>query len=135
VPGEQRLRALRVALVDLDHDPEPGRLALDGARREQAGVVGDRGAPVHPERVADAGDHEQQADVRVREDVAERVGDPVAGVLEHARAKLDVGDLAGAVAEVGALQGAPAQAMAAWLAQARSLLEARAALATWAAAG
>jgi len=35
--------------------------------------------PVDAERVADAGDHEQQADVRVDEDVAQRVGDPVAG--------------------------------------------------------
>jgi hypothetical protein len=73
--------------------------------------------------------------VTIRQGDRVLVGDPVAGVLEHARAKLDAGDLAGAVAEVGALQGAPAQAMAAWLAQARSLLEARAALATWAAAG
>ena len=43
--------------------------------------------------------------------------------------------LPAAVAEVATLQGAAAQAMSAWLAQARSLLEARAALAAWAASG
>ena len=63
------------------------------------------------------------------------VGDPAAGVLAHARAALDAGDLAAAAAEVATLQGASAQAMGAWLAQARSLLEARAALAAWAASG
>ena len=63
------------------------------------------------------------------------VGDPAAGVLAHARAALEAGDLAAAVADVATLEGAAAQAMAAWLAQARSLLEARAALAAWAASG
>ncbi len=63
------------------------------------------------------------------------IGDPAAGVLARARAALDAGDLATAAADVGTLQGAPAQAMAAWLAQARALLEARAALASWAASG
>jgi hypothetical protein len=63
------------------------------------------------------------------------VGDPVAGVLERARADLDAGGLAAAVSEVATLQGAAAQAMASWLTQARSLLEARAALAAWATAG
>jgi hypothetical protein len=63
------------------------------------------------------------------------IGDPVAGVLERARAALDAGDLAEAVSQVASLQGAPAQAMAGWLGQARSLLDARAALAAWAASG
>jgi hypothetical protein len=56
-------------------------------------------------------------------------------VLEHARIALEAGDVAAAVAEVGTLQGAAAQAMAGWLAQARALLDARAALAGWAASG
>ena len=63
------------------------------------------------------------------------VGDPAAGVLERARTALDAGDLAGAVAAVDSLNGAAAQAMAGWLAQARALLDARAALAEWAAHG
>lgn len=68
------------------------------------------------------------------------VGNPVAGLLARAQRALDAGDLAGAVSAVDALQGdaaqaAAAQAMAPWLAQARSLLDARAALATWAANG
>ena len=63
------------------------------------------------------------------------VGNPAAGLLARAQRALDAGDLAGAVAAVGALQGAAAQPMAPWLAQARSLLDARAALAAWAANG
>ncbi len=63
------------------------------------------------------------------------VGDPAAGLLATAQTELDAGDLAGAVRSVGALTGSAAQAMAGWLAQAKALLEARAALATWAAQG
>lgn len=73
--------------------------------------------------------------VTVRQGDRVLVGDPTAGVLEQARAALDAGDLAGAVASVASLQAAPAQAMASWLGEARGLLEARAALAAWAAAG
>ncbi len=76
---------------------------------------------------------ETQDLVTVRQGDRVLVGDPAAGVLERARAALDAGDLAGAVAAVGTLTGAPAQAMAGWLADARALLEARAALAEWAA--
>jgi hypothetical protein len=63
------------------------------------------------------------------------VGDPAAGLLATAQTELDAGDLAGAVRSVGALSGPAAQAVAGWLAQARALLDARAALATWAAQG
>ncbi len=73
--------------------------------------------------------------VTIRQGERVLIGDPAAGVLAHARADLEAGDLAAAVADVAKLDGAAAQAMSAWLAQARSLLEARAALATWAAAG
>jgi hypothetical protein len=76
---------------------------------------------------------EAQDLVTVRQGDRVLVGDPAAGVLDRARAALDAGDLAGAVAAVAALTGAPAQAMASWLAEARALLEARAALAEWAA--
>ena len=66
------------------------------------------------------------------------IGDPAAGVLVRAQTALDAGDLAGAVAAVASLTGSTltsgaAQALAAWLDQARGLLAARAALAEMAA--
>ena len=71
--------------------------------------------------------------VTIREGDHVLVGDPAAGVLDRARVALDAGDLAGAVTTVGSLTGPAADAMAGWLAQARSLLDARAALSDWAA--
>ena len=76
---------------------------------------------------------ETQDLVTVRQGDRVLVGDPAAGVLERARAALAAGDLGGAVAAVATLSGPPAQAMAGWLADARALLDARAALAEWAA--
>jgi hypothetical protein len=58
------------------------------------------------------------------------VGDPASVVLAEARAKLVAGDLAGAVAALGKLDAAAAKAIAGWRAQAQSLLDARAALAS-----
>jgi hypothetical protein len=63
------------------------------------------------------------------------IGDPAAGVLARARIALDAGDLAGAVAAVSSLSGPSATAMAAWLADAKALLQARAGLADMAAHG
>ncbi len=57
------------------------------------------------------------------------VGQPVTRVLAQAQAKLDAGDLAGAVAALDPLDPAAAKAMAAWRDQAQALLDARAALA------
>ena len=71
--------------------------------------------------------------VTIREGDHVLVGDPAAGVLDRARAALDAGDLVGAVATVGSLTGPAADAMAGWMMQARALLDARAALADWAA--
>jgi len=70
--------------------------------------------------------------VTIREGDHVLLGDPAAGVLDRARVALDAGDLAGAVTAVGSLTGPAAKAMADWLTQARSLLDARAALAEWA---
>ncbi len=56
------------------------------------------------------------------------LGDPAAGPLAAARARLAAGDLAGAVAALGPLDPRAAQAMADWRAQAQALLAARAAL-------
>ncbi|WP_428493213.1 COG4223 family protein [Rhodopila sp.] len=60
------------------------------------------------------------------------VGDPSATILNHARAALDAGDIAGAATFVESLRGPPAQAMADWLKNARALLDARSALAAMA---
>ena len=62
------------------------------------------------------------------------IGDPAAGILIRARAALEAGDLAGAVAALSALQGAAAAAMAGWMADAQALVAVRAALADIAAA-
>ena len=67
--------------------------------------------------------------VTVKRGDAVLVGAPAATVLSNAHARLEAGDLAGAVAALDGLDGAAAQAMADWRAQAQSLLDARAALA------
>ena len=58
------------------------------------------------------------------------VGNPASVTLGHAREALDVGDLKGAIATVETLKGQPRQAMDTWLADAKSLVDARAALAS-----
>jgi hypothetical protein len=70
---------------------------------------------------------QQTVVVRRGDDVI--VGDPAAGVLTRATDDVNRDDLAGAVQALGALQGPAAQAVSGWVAQARSLLDARAALA------
>jgi len=76
---------------------------------------------------------EAQDLITIRQGERVLVGDPAAGVLAHAQAALDAGDLAGAVASVGSLSEPAAQALTAWLDQARGLLAARAELADLAA--
>ena len=78
---------------------------------------------------------EAQDLVTIRQGDRVLVGDPATGVLERARDALAAGDLAGAVTAIGSLTGPAAQAMAGWLADARALLAARAALTDWAAQG
>ena len=67
--------------------------------------------------------------VTVRKGGDVMVGNPTSVTLGHAREALDAGDLKGAVSAVESLKGPPRQAMAAWLAEAKSLVDARAALA------
>ena len=76
-----------------------------------------------------------QQSVSVRQGDRVLLGDPVSGILAHARQALDAGDLAGAVSALNGLAGPAAAAMADWTSQARALLEARAALATMAGRG
>jgi hypothetical protein len=71
--------------------------------------------------------------VTVREGDRVIVGDPAAGVVARARQALNAGDLQGAVDVLESLSGPAAEAFAEWKAKAKSLLEARAALASMAA--
>ena len=61
------------------------------------------------------------------------VGNPASVILSRAQAALDAGDLAGAIVAIETLKGQPERAMADWLADAKALEEARAALAQMAA--
>lgn len=70
-----------------------------------------------------------QSAITVREGNHVVVGDPAAGIVSAARERLAAGDLAGAVAVLGGLQGAAAEAMDPWRSRAASLVDARAALA------
>lgn len=76
-----------------------------------------------------------QQSLSVRQGDRVVLGDPVAGVLAHARQALEAGDLSGAVSALDGLNGPAAAAMADWVGQARALLDARSALATMAARG
>jgi hypothetical protein len=71
--------------------------------------------------------------VTVRQGDKVLVGAPAAVTLAAARAKLDAGDLAGAVVALCPLDAAAAAAMAPWKRDAQALLDARAALAAMAA--
>ncbi|MBV8913356.1 MAG: hypothetical protein JOZ05_09990, partial [Acetobacteraceae bacterium] len=71
--------------------------------------------------------------VTVRQGDRVLLGDPIAGVIAHAREALDAGDLAGAVKSLDGLAGPAAAAMKPWVEQARALLDARSAIASMAA--
>ena len=75
-----------------------------------------------------------QQSLTVRQGDRVLLGDPIAGVIQHARQLLDAGDLAGCLHALQDLQGPPAAAMAGWVGQAQSLLDARAAVSSLAAA-
>lgn len=70
-----------------------------------------------------------QSLITVRQGDKVVIGAPAAIVLASARERLEAGDLAGAVAALGQLDGPAAQAIADWREQAQTLLDARAALA------
>ena len=76
-----------------------------------------------------------QQSLSVRQGDRVVLGDPVAGLLAHARQALEAGDLSGAVSTLDGLTGPAAAAMSDWVSQARALLDARSALATMAARG
>jgi hypothetical protein len=66
--------------------------------------------------------------VTIRPVGADAEGDHAAARVARAEARLADGDLAGAVAELEGLEGAPAEAAAPWLEQARTRLAAENAL-------
>ena len=74
-----------------------------------------------------------QQTVVVRQGDQVIVGDPAAGVLARATDDVNRGDLRAAAQALGALQGPAAAAVAGWVGQVRSLLDARAALSAMAA--
>jgi len=69
-----------------------------------------------------------QESVTVRQGSRVLVGDPITGVLQQSRQRLDAGDVAGAVKALDPLVGTAVTAMAPWRQQAQSLVDARAAL-------
>lgn len=66
--------------------------------------------------------------ITIRQGAHVLVGSPASGALAQAQTLLNAGDLAGAVAQVDTLSQSTQQAMGGWLAQAKALLAARAAL-------
>lgn len=70
--------------------------------------------------------------VTVRQGDRVLLGDPIAGVIAHAREAVEAGDLKGAVAALDGLAGPAAAAMKPWVDQARALLDARGAIASMA---
>jgi hypothetical protein len=73
--------------------------------------------------------HNAEALITVKQGDRVIVGSPASQVLGEAHARLNAGDLAGAIRELDALDPSAAQAMSGWRDQAQSLLDARAALA------
>ncbi|MBV9757995.1 MAG: hypothetical protein JO047_13150 [Alphaproteobacteria bacterium] len=113
--------------------PAALRLAFSAAARDaEAAATVEAGADGHSGFWNAVGERLRSL-VTVRRGDQVIVGNRVDGAIASASHALDAGDLAAAVAAVSRLQGAPAQAFAAWRDQAESLLEARRALAALAA--
>ena len=111
--------------------PTEAQLRLSFPRAEPAALAAqqpDKKSAPFIERVWDRA----QGLVTVRRGDDLVVGNSSATTLNQAQTALDAGDLAGAVAAVETLEGPPAEAMAAWLEEAKSLLNVRSALASMA---
>lgn len=108
--------------------PTEAQLRLDFPRSAQAALAAkqpDKNDAPFIDRVWE----KAQGLVTIRQGSDIVVGNSAATVLNHAQAALEAGDLAGAIATLEALKGQPAQAMADWVDNAKSLLSARSALA------
>jgi pimeloyl-ACP methyl ester carboxylesterase len=77
----KRFGTLRIGLVDRDLDSQAWCFSLDRRRCKQVGIINEYSSAVHSERVGHPGDNEEQPDVRVGDDVAQRVGDAIPGAL------------------------------------------------------
>ena len=109
--------------------PTEAQLRLLFPRDEQAALAAKQPEQSNAPFVSRVWDRAQGLiTIRRGDDVV--VGDPSATILNHARAALDAGDVAGAANFVESLKGPQGQAMADWLQKARALLDARSALAT-----
>src|SRR5712691_8778350 len=62
IGADQRLAAVEINFLGGDEDAAARHLAVDGARFEQRGIAGDPGAAVDPQRLAQPGDKEDEAD-------------------------------------------------------------------------
>ena len=108
--------------------PTEAELRLQFPRYEKAALAAkqpDEGDAPFVDRVWDRA----QSLITIRRGTDVVVGNPAAIMLSKAQDALDLGDIASAVSAVEQLKGQPAQAMAPWLADAKSLLGARSALA------
>jgi hypothetical protein len=108
--------------------PTEAELRLRFPRYEQAAVAAKQPDEVDAPFVDRVWDRAQSL-ITIRSGTDVVVGNPSAIILSHAQDALDLGDIAAAVSAVEQLKGQPAQAMAPWLADAKSLLGARSALA------
>ena len=69
----QRLGAVHVRLVDRHDDRDPRRLPVDGNAPAQVGIRDELGGAVDAQCLVEAGDEEQQRNVRIGHEVLERV--------------------------------------------------------------
>jgi len=149
----QRLARVESALVDLqagrplgaipDAPPELARFATaapptEAGLREEFPALADHAQRVSQPDLSGRSFWQRaltrlQSAVTVRQGGNVLVGDPASGILADARAKVQDGDLAGAVTVLRQLNGPAAAAMKEWVDQASALVAARAALADMAA--
>ena len=139
--AEELAVARRLAMADADLSAQLAPLAADAATGvARVDVLRTRFAAtaravIHAAATAAGDDWLGRTLARARSVVSvRRVGEPAAGqapadIVARAEARLVVDDLAGAVAELAALDGAAATAATSWLAAARARLDADAAVA------
>jgi hypothetical protein len=130
--GDLANAPLAVARFATANPPTDASLRLAFPRAERAALTASRPDTGGDTFLAQVLAHAEDL-VTVRQGDRVLLGDPAAGVLARAQIALNAGDLPGAVAAVSSLSGPPATAMAAWLADAKALLLARAGLADMAA--
>ena len=118
-----------VARFAIDAPPTEARLRLSFNQAAEAAHRASQPAITDNQTFAERMWTRAQQSVTVRQGERVLVGDPISGVIAASRTALDAGDLAGAVKALDGLSGPARAAMAGWIDQAKSLLDARAALA------